>query len=173
MNIRIGKYLCLFVVVVFILVGCKKENNPVSDNNESNQVVSDSGKYPIVVNKYLVIDSLKVGAVVKNCLWWDTLATAVTLNLTAHFQEKEGRFSGFSVYAGRWCSALLLETRTPIQVGRQIIYDNDFWFRDLFEGQDSVFVKYGFGGVFYGIDDTTKNADRFSFKDSTWVKLQR
>jgi hypothetical protein len=167
------KYLLLFGIIIFILAGCKKENNPVSNVNENNPAVSDSEKYPIVVNKYLVIDSLKVSAAVKNCLWWDTIATAVTLKLTAHFQEKEGRFSGFYVTAGKWGNVLLLETRTPIPVGRQVVYDDDFWFRNTFEGLDSIFVKYEFGGMFYGIDDTTKNADRFSFEDSTRVKIQR
>ncbi len=167
------KYLLLFGIIIFILAGCKKESNPVSNDNENNPVVSDTGKYPVVVNRYLVIDSLKINATVKKCLWWDTIATAVTLNLTVHFQGKEGRFSGFSVCPGKYCNVLLLETRTPIPVGQQIVYDDEYWFRDLFEGQDSIFVKYGFGGVFYEIDDTTANADRFSFDDSAWVKIQR
>lgn len=171
MNTRIEKYLWPFVIVVFVLVGCKKENNPVSSD-----LVQDSSsvKDSIVVDNFFVIDSMKLNANVKYDYLTDSVITIVSVILACHFIEMSGTVDGISMSVINYGRVLILEPPAPIPAGRQLLYDPDFRFWDTFTGQDSIFIRLGIGGRFWEKKDSlTTYYGQFSYKDSMWVQLQR
>ena len=159
MKASMNRTLKTISIVLFFVIGCKKDDNPVS-------TVSQEPAF--------IVDAINVSSEVKTDTSTGVLATYFPLKLVGHFVGRPGSINGFSFSADKLAQALFLEPFAPTPIDVPVLFYQEFRNLNSFPGRDSLFVLFSFGGSFWEKKDgTISNYGSFSFRDSLWVRIKR
>jgi hypothetical protein len=147
------------LMVILFIIGCKKDSNPISTAS---------------TDPAFVVDNMKISSIVKTDTTTGSPSTFISVGMVFHFSGRPGSLDGISVSTGDIVIDEIFEPVAPTSIDLQRSESYEFKFRNIFLGQDSIFIRYGFGGRFWERKDTTIiDYGTFSIKDSVWIQLQR
>ena len=150
-----NRIITVSITALLILIGCKKDNNPVSTSN-----LTEQGAF--------VIDTLKLNAFVRS----DTLL--IPVHVAYRFSGKSGSFTEFSMKTDSLSLSIFMDPGAPTPTGNEQLFSYEFKAARLFLNRDSIFVRVSFGGAFWErTDSTIQNYGTFSINDSTWLQVQK
>ena len=138
-----------------IFLGCEKESSPVSVPSASPQMA-------------FVIDTLSLQAVVQSNV------LQIPVRAVYHFEGKPGSLLRFRLQKDSLGFDVLLSPARPTPTGSQTTFSEAFQTSNLYFGNDSIYVHFGFVGTFWErIDTTIYTYANFERSDSAWVRIQR